>query len=191
MSWGRQMSISQMIAGWTLVTSVLVGSSAAAQSVEFSCPAPGTSLVISTGQTIVFAPSAGFDCLYGSQSGQHAVFSSIKSYSEIKGVAEKLWPLKIGNSAEAETMAEDSHRYIGTYSCVVEAHEDLVVRAGNFPAFKIVCKLIYPAFKYEDRRIYWWSADLKYIVKFDFALIEGVGAGARAPASWELVSILR
>jgi hypothetical protein len=155
---------------------------------QFACPASGTTLTLSVGPPLTFGPASGFDCPHGA-SLTHAGFSNQTSSQQVKEASEKIWPLKVGNKISADISASGGRSSHGTYSCEVQAREPVTVHAGKFDAFKVKCAMEFPQARYQDERVYWWSPELKYSVKFDYQLIQGTAVGATPLKSWELVSV--
>lgn len=165
-----------------------LGTFALADDGQFACPAPGTTLNLSEGPPLTFGPSSGFDCPHGG-AVQHAGFANQTSSEQVKEASEKIWPLKVGNKISADIATVGARSSRGTYSCEVQGREPVTVHAGKFDAFKVKCVMEFPQLRYQDERLYWWSPELKYSVKFDYQLIQGTQFGVAPLKSWELVSV--
>ncbi|GGF29293.1 hypothetical protein GCM10011611_39170 [Aliidongia dinghuensis] len=174
--------------GAAFAAATSLGTAAFADDGQFGCPAQGTTLTLSVGPPLTFGPASGFDCPHGG-GFQHAGFSNQTSSAGVKEALEKLWPLKVGNKASADVSAQGARSTHGTYSCEVLGRESVTVHAGKFDAFKVKCAAEFPQERYQDERVYWWSPEVKYSVKFDYQLIQGSAFGTTPLKSWELVSI--
>ena len=140
------------------------------------------------GASLTFGPASGYDCPHG-DSLQHAGFANQTSSQQVKEASEKIWPLKVGNKISADIYTTGGKANHGTYSCEVLGREPVTVHAGKFDTFKVKCAMDFPQARYQDERVYWWSPELKYSVKFDYQLIQGTAFGTTPLKSWELVSV--
>jgi hypothetical protein len=175
-------------AAFGVAVAACLGTPALADDGQFGCPAPGTTLTLSVGAPLTFGPSSGFDCPHGGGL-THAGFASQQSSEQVKDATNNIWPLKVGNkiSADISTVGGKSNR--GTYSCEVLGREPVTVHAGKFDAFKVKCVTEFAQIRYQDERVYWWSPEVKYSVKFDYQLISGSAFGTNPLKSWELMSV--
>ncbi|HLY89446.1 MAG TPA: hypothetical protein VKQ27_10730 [Acetobacteraceae bacterium] len=171
-----------------VMAAACLGTPALADDGQFGCPAAGTTMTLSVGSPQTFGPSSGFDCPHGGGL-QHAGFANQASSEQVKEASEKIWPLKVGNKISADIYASGGRSSHGTYSCEVQGRESVTVHAGKFDAFKVKCIMEFPQARYQDERMYWWSPELKFPVKFDYQLIQGTAFGTVPLKSWELVSV--
>lgn len=147
-----------------------------APTADHACPAPGTMFTMSMPLALSAQPvfrnrvtiigSDGLNCRIRSEASgvywMHAGLVNDSVRAEMRAAAEKMWPLKVGNTARAD------YRYGGRQWIVhfrVAAYEKVATRAGAYEAFKIVeTAEADGAFISETTR--WWAPALRYTVSY-------------------------
>lgn len=145
-----------------------------APTANFACPATGTvftmsmPVAISAGAVfrnrVTVIGSDGFDCQVSSEANGvywlHAALVNRSLQAEWRAAAERLWPLKVGNTARADIQYGGRHWII---RFKVAAYERFSARIGAYDAFKIIetVETDDGNLAYETTR--WWSPALRYV----------------------------
>lgn len=159
---------------------------AAAQTMEFDCPSPGTTFTYDSGIKIVVRGREGMDCMVQLQDGKPAKLRALlidnpspngtDTSAFIAALKpERLWPLQVGKKIDADFSADGRKWH---YVMSVAKYEK---RTGPGEAMidTFLIEMIEQGDKGERSISRWWISPAdKYVIRFDFS--DGAGRANRA-----------
>lgn len=159
--------------------------------VPFSCPAPGTKLTTSNGNTLTFRERAGLVCNFETAAGKSAYLAGVLTTNSTTAVTnsrhyDELWPAVKGKKIvfQSGTTAAWERSY------TVTAIEKIKVPAGEFEVVKIVgTQDGVRDNHHSSRSTFWWAPSVGYLVKYEYELLRG--NNSNPPRNWEATAIVR
>ena len=160
-----------------IAMSALGAHGAAAQTMEFGCPAPATKMTNSAGATITFGKQDGFFCkVEHSALGSGDIYALMYFFNDARRrdpsvakyispiAVERLWPLSVGKRHQGEAVLGD-----GTYALqyTVTGTEVLATPMGPQTTFVVELKESSPN-GYGASQKWWISPTFKYVLKSEF-----------------------
>ncbi|HYG87092.1 MAG TPA: hypothetical protein VD978_12610 [Azospirillum sp.] len=173
---------------------------AAAESVPFLCPVPGTVIETSTGGRLAFAVGSGLECAYTlSERSKRRRFAHVTGtdgtiYKQAADKLAALWPLTPGREVSLVTY-RGKNSWTHTYR--VSGPETVDTAAGNFVAFRIEHSHSGNQESYRSSEVgvryaaidtIWYAPEVGYTVKFQHLHISGTPSDSR---NWEVVRVAR
>ena len=161
---------------FTLVSALFVGT-AAAQTMEFACPDPGTTFTFDSGTKVVARGRDGMDCTTDVEGGKPSKLRALLIDNPSAGGTdtsafiaalkpERLWPLQVGKKIEADYSAGDRKwHYILTV-----ARFEKRTGPGDAMIDTFVIEMNEQGDKGERAISRWWISPAdKFAIRFDYS----------------------